>query len=316
MKSPQVPSERPTVDGERTIRRLLIWLILVGCILSVPAWLCADWWIGLPPDATATYVGRATCAECHAGQADKWQGSDHDLAMDVATDESVLGDFNDATLEHFGIVSRMYRSGDKFIVHTEGPDGQMHDYPIKYVFGVRPLQQYLVEFDRPASMPPTQEARLQVLRISWDTEQRRWFYLSPPDVHTKLAPDDPLHWTGSGQNWNHMCASCHSTNVHKNFDVATRSYHTTFSEIDVSCETCHGPGSLHIELARAKSLFWDRHRGYALKPLKSANSRPEIETCRPCRFAPHHDSRLQWRGERDVLRLLRERATATRDLLL
>ena len=186
----------------------------------------------------------------------------------------------------------MYRHGEKFMVQTEGPDGQLHDYAIKYVFGVRPLQQYLVEFDRPADMPRDQEARLQVLRISWDTENKRWFYLSPPDVRTKLAPNDPLHWTGAGQNWNHMCASCHSTNVHKNFDIATRSYHTTFSEIDVSCETCHGPGSLHVDLARSKSLFWDRTRGYALKTAQESQLAPRNRIVCPVPFAPHDDQRM------------------------
>jgi tetratricopeptide (TPR) repeat protein len=282
MTSSPPPAVRPVRTSPRWQRRWLAGLLLAGALLLIPAWLVGDWWIGLPAEAEATYVGRATCAECHRGQTEAWHGSDHDLAMDAATAHTVLGDFNDATLEHFGIVSRMYRAGDRFMVQTEGPDGQLHDYAIKYVFGVRPLQQYLVEFDRTPDMPSTEEARLQVLRISWDTEKRRWFYLSPPDVPTKLAPDDPLHWTGAAQNWNHMCASCHSTNVHKNFDLATRTYHTTFSEIDVSCEACHGPGSLHVDLARAKSLFWDRQRGYALKPLKSVNSRVEIETCAPC----------------------------------
>jgi tetratricopeptide (TPR) repeat protein len=255
---------------------------IAGLTLVVAAWIGADWWHGVPPDARATFVGRASCIECHEAQAVAWRGSDHDLAMDLATPETVVGDFDNAALEHFGMVSRMYRDGDKFMVQTEGPDGQMHDYPIKYTFGIRPLQQYLVELDRPADLPATQEGRLQVLRISWDTEKRRWFYLSPPDVSTRLAPNDPLHWTGAGQNWNHMCAVCHSTDVHKNFDVRSRQYHTTFSEIDVSCEACHGPGSLHVQLAQAWSPFWDRKQGYGLKRLKTVSSHPEIETCAPC----------------------------------
>lgn len=85
-------------------------------------------------------------------------------------------------------------------------------------------------------MPETEIARLQVLRLSWDTEKKKGFYLSAPDVDEKRAPNDPLHWTPSTQNWNHMCAECHSANLKKNYDLATRTYHTTFSEIDVSCE--------------------------------------------------------------------------------
>ena len=65
-----------------------------------------------------------------------------------------------------------------------------------------------------------------------------------------------------------MCADCHSTNLKKNFDTKTKTYHTTFSEIDVSCEACHGPGSLHVEIAKTKGMFWDRNHGYGLAKLK------------------------------------------------
>ncbi|WP_246112461.1 ammonia-forming cytochrome c nitrite reductase subunit c552 [Allorhodopirellula solitaria] len=79
-----------------------------------------------------------------------------------------------------------------------------------------------------------------------------------------------------------MCAECHSTDLKRNYDVATQRYHTTFSEIDVSCEACHGPASLHVEMARSHSLFWDRKRGYALADLKTADTKPQLETCAPC----------------------------------
>ena len=113
--------------------------------------------------------------------------------MDVATDVTVLGDFNDAELTHFGDTSRMFRRDGKFWINTEGPDGKLADFEIKYVFGVDPLQQYMVEFDRPQNMPANEIARLQVLRVSWDTRAKKWFYLSPPDVREKLEPDDDLH---------------------------------------------------------------------------------------------------------------------------
>jgi len=241
----------------------------------------ADWWICVPENTQAEYVGSDACIECHKEYYDEWKGSHHDLAMDLATPDTVLGDFNNAEIEHFGIRSRLFRENDKFMVHTEGPDGQMADFHVKYVFGVTPLQQYMVEFDRPADMPDDEVARLQVLRITWDTERNEWYHLMPHDVDEKLAPDDPLHWTGVGQRWNNMCADCHSTNLQKNFDVKTKTYHTTFSEIDVGCEACHGPGSLHVELADSKSLFWDRKHGFGLSGLKE-DARTQIHTCAPC----------------------------------
>lgn len=242
----------------------------------------ADYWSAKPPDLTATYVGRSACIDCHQEETHAFVGSHHDLAMDFATDETVRGDFDDATLERDGIVSRMYRDGDRFMVHTEGETGAMEDFEVKYVFGYEPLQQYMVEFDRTDDMPEDEVSRVQVLRITWDTEKKEWYYLRPPDVTEKLAPGDPLHWTGIAQRWQTMCADCHSTDLKRNFDPQTQQYHTTFSEIDVSCEACHGPGSLHVELANSKSLFWDRHHRYGLAQLKGDDAEPQLQTCAPC----------------------------------
>jgi tetratricopeptide (TPR) repeat protein len=263
-------------------RGRLIALAVAGLACLASAAVFADWYYGLPEEATANYVGRDSCIQCHQSQHHQFQGSHHDLAMDRATDATVLGDFNDAMLEHHGITSKLFRRDGKFFVNTEGPDGELADFEVKYVFGVDPLQQYMVEFDRPSDMPEHEIARLQVLRISWDTKNKRWFHLDPPDVKEKLQPTDDLHWTGVAQRWNNMCADCHSTNLQKNYDVASGIYHTTFSEIDVSCEACHGPGSLHVQLAKAPSLFWDRTRGYALAQLKSTSNVNEVQSCAPC----------------------------------
>lgn len=253
-------------------RTHLIYAMLFA-LIATTGYLLADYQLGLPADAVANYVGRETCASCHEQQVELFIGSHHDKAMDVATEESVLGNFNDQTIEHYGITSRMFRVGDQFMINTEGPDGQMADFEIKYTFGVEPLQQYMVELDR---------GRVQVLRVSWDTVAEKWFYLSPPDVDDKLDPTDPLHWTGITQNWNVSCAECHSTNLKKNFDIASATWDTTWSEIDVSCEACHGPASIHNELASQVSPFWDKHHGKGLAKLKTERNIDQINACAPC----------------------------------
>lgn len=264
---------------------LIAGALLLGVSLG-GGYVFSDWWVGLPEGSAATYVGRDSCIRCHQAEADMFHGSHHDLAMDIANPDTVLANFDDQKVTHYGITSRLFRDGDRFMVNTEGEDGEMHDFEIKYVFGVEPLQQYMVEFDRDESMPENEVARIQVLRLSWNTEKEEWFYLSPPDVDEKLDPTDPLHWTGPTQCWNTTCADCHSTNLRKNFDEKTGIYHTTFSEIDVSCEACHGPGSLHVEMAEAKesmkTFFWDRKIGYGLAKLKTESNQNQIESCAPC----------------------------------
>jgi len=268
--------------------RPLAYAILAALALAAFSAAAYDWYTPLPPEVmrSATYVGGQTCAQCHQGEYRLWHGSHHDRAMEVATEETVLGDFSDAVFERLGMTTKFFRRDGKFMVNTEGPDGKNHDYEIKWTFGIDPLQQYMVEFP---------DGRVQVLRVSWDTHRKRWFEVTPPDVpNERLLPDDPLHWTGIAQNWNTTCAECHSTNLQKNYDLATDTYKTTFSEIDVSCEECHGPGSVHMELANRWSPLWDRDAGYGLVNLKGGPHTTQIETCAKChsrRHAIHADFR-------------------------
>ena len=270
-------------DGSQSGRRWLTPAVIFSLVMVLAsAAVFADWWSAVPESVMGNYVGRNRCMDCHREEAKKFAGSHHDLAMDLATEETVLGDFAEVEFTHHDVKSRLFRRDDKFMIHTEGSTGEMEDFEIKYVFGVDPIQQYMVEFDQSGKLKSGEVGRVQVLRISWDVHGKKWFYLPPPDVAEKLEPSDDLHWTGVAQRWNNMCADCHSTDLHKNFDVKTASYHTTFSEIDVSCEACHGPGSVHVELAESKSLFWDRKRGYGLAKLKGADTEPQIQSCAQC----------------------------------
>ena len=192
----------------------------------------------------STFVGREACKECHIKQYDLFTGSDHDMAMDVASGETVLGDFEDSRFEHHGISSRFFRRDNKFLVFTEGENGEMQEFRVRYVFGVRPLQQYVIEFP---------DGRFQMLPLCWDTRPKeaggqRWFHIYDQE---HIPYNDILHWTRPAHNWNYMCSECHSTNVRKNYDYQTGVYSTSWSEIDVSCEACHGPGSTHVAWAKA-----------------------------------------------------------------
>lgn len=253
-----------------------------------------------PPLARgATFVGRQACAPCHAEEDRRWKGSHHDLAMQEATAETVLGNFDDASFTHYGVTSTFFKRDGKFLVRTDGPDGRLHEYPVAYTFGVYPLQQYLIAFPG---------GRYQALNVCWDTRPakdggQRWFHLYPGE---EVSYRDPLHWTGPYQNWNFMCAECHSTNVKKGYSAATKSYATTWSELDVSCEACHGPGSAHVawgeavKAGKARKDAPDKGLALTLKdPARSAvwemdmktgiakrsvarTSMIEIETCARC----------------------------------
>ena len=261
-------------DGMRNWRRAAV--VALGIIVvSVPLYVARESQrdVAESPavETVAGFVGREKCIDCHEGAYELWVGSDHDNAMDIANEQTVLGDFNDAELGHDGITSRFYRKDDGYFVFTEGAGGKMAEFEVLYTFGIEPLQQYLVAFPG---------GRLQALSVAWDTEDNRWFDLYPDST---FSPDDWLHWTRNGQNWNGMCAECHSTNLKKSFDAATSSFDTTWSEIDVSCEACHGPASLHLAWAEVDPAARPEIEDYGLVVNTAGlDSRQQVDLCAPC----------------------------------
>jgi len=203
---------------------------------------------------TASYTGSESCGTCHAVEWNAWQGSHHDLALQPAGAESVLGAFDGV---HLG--TGFHRQEGGFEITPE--DGESAT-PVLYTFGVEPLQQYVV---------PAERGALQTYPLAWDQRPaeaggQRWFNLNE-DTYT---PGDPMHWTGRANRWNSQCADCHSTGVRKNYDLIDRSYATTFEVEDVGCEACHGPGSAHIA-------------DPAGSPLPGIAAQGEqIEVCAPC----------------------------------
>jgi tetratricopeptide (TPR) repeat protein len=252
------------------ITGLIATLVIV---LSIPAYLLKEKYFRRPsaPQPVATFVGNKKCMDCHKAEYDKWQNSHHDRAMDVANDATVMGDFNNAAVDFHGVQSRFYRKDKKFFVHTQGPGGKMGEFEITHTFGWYPLQQYLVPF--PAG-------RLQSLPIAWDINEDKWYHLYPD---APIDPGDWLYWTNAGQNWNGMCAECHSTNLKKNYNIQSDAYQTTWSEIDVSCEACHGPGSRHVAWAELPDMARPQTAHYELVvKAKGIGSRAQVALCAPC----------------------------------
>jgi len=195
--------------------------------------------------------------------------------MAAPTEQTVRGDFNNSTFKHQGITTRFFKRGDKFIVRTDGPDGQLADFEVSYTFGVAPLQQYLI------ALPG---GRLQPLQIAWDSEHRRWFHLLP---HEKAPAGDVLHWTGRYQTANTMCIGCHTTGFEKRYDAGTDTFASRWSEPNVSCQSCHGPGQRHVQWAQQRrqdqampDLAGERY-GLPVNLSKMSGAQ-QVEACAPC----------------------------------
>lgn len=224
----------------------------------------------------AKMVDEQQCRGCHSEQMKDWQGSHHQLAMQEANAETMLGDFNNVTFKAQNETTRFSRKDDGFWVNTPGIDGKNADFKVAYTFGIAPLQQYLIEVG---------EGRLQALGVAWDTEKNRWFHLYPGQgVNFK----NPLHWSKPSQNANFMCVECHTTGYKRNFDAAKNTFDSQWNSLGVGCQACHGPASNHLEWTAKKGDLI--HAGFAVD-LKDKDATVEIETCARChsRRAPLGD---------------------------
>ncbi|MDH5176897.1 MAG: multiheme c-type cytochrome [Gammaproteobacteria bacterium] len=290
-------TDRPAA---RALPRLVL-AALAAFVIAGAAWFALQPREASRPAATHTadapagealaYAGSAACAQCHAAESEAWRKSQHAVAMQHATAATVLGDFNDASYAFQGVTTTFSQRDGKWFVRTDGPDGKLTDFEVKYTFGVAPLQQYLVELPG---------GRLQALAVTWDTRPReqggqRWFRQYPNE---DIDHADELHWTRRAQNWNYMCADCHSTQVRKGYDATSDSFNTTFAEISVGCEACHGPGAAHVRWASSKergeyvglTVRFDERKGVtwprdaAGKPVRSTQraTEREIEVCAQC----------------------------------
>jgi predicted CXXCH cytochrome family protein len=211
------------------------------------SWIRALWIYCLTATVHATeppnFVGTQQCAGCHKKEHDSWSASHHSWAWRLPTAANVLGDFDDADFQHKGFRYRFLTQEGAYFIVADGPDGSAIRYPLKYVVGVTPLQQYLVE---------TAGGRLQALDVVWDIEQKRWYHLYPTE---DVSAGNGMHWSGPYKNWNARCAECHATDYRKNYDPRSDSYSSTQAEIGVGCEACHGPGEAHIAWAKAPNEF-------------------------------------------------------------
>jgi tetratricopeptide (TPR) repeat protein len=232
----------------------------------------------------AEEVTKNSCLECHSEQHKNWSNSHHFQAMAPANAKTVLGNFNQTSMDFNGFKSEFFKKDNKFFCKTQDEKGALSTFEISHVFGVEPLQQYLVK--RPKGAAPMGEVmpKTQVLPFAWDVKKEQWYHIY---AHDPPAPGEPIHWTGWAQNWNHMCADCHVTQYEKNYDQDLGDYRSSYSVGYVDCTACHQMDPAHHEPGYkkiAKGNF-----PVSENPLIDFEKQhQEMQNCAPCHAHREH----------------------------
>jgi predicted CXXCH cytochrome family protein len=213
--------------------------------------------------AGADYLGSRACARCHEDSQQQWERSLHVRMTKPVAEALVVGDFSDGT--NFSDHGRSYRFGRKdgrpFITITF-PGREPETFAIDYTLGAKRYQGYLTTLG---------DGRIWVLPVFWHLESRRWV-----DWKETTPLPDSAHDLDLRQIWNANCFNCHGTNIVQGYDTSALRYTSSWTEMGIGCEACHGPGRAHVTLMEA----WEKDP--ASKPTydNSAKNRQLSEVLR------------------------------------
>ena len=207
---------------------------------------------GVTGQTDPAYVGSAACQRCHTDEYDSWKNTLHIQMTKPIAEARVEGDFRPGThVEQNGRSYTMERKDGRYIVTVASEGHAAEKFAVDYTLGARRFQGYL------STLP---DGRIYVLPVFWHNESKRWIdwkEIAPVPDH----PKEDLR-----QIWNISCVNCHATNLARNYDPATKHYKSSWTEMGVGCEACHGPGSAHVAIAAE----WD-------KDPMHAPTRPTVE---------------------------------------
>ncbi len=183
----------------------------------------------------ATYVGNDRCIECHAEEHENYihTGMGQSLADIDLANEPPGGEVDHPKSDRS---YRIYhKEGQMFHQERTSVDGTeqvLVDHPVRYVIGSgHHSRTYLVEM----------EGFLFESPVTWYPPQEKWRMSPGYD-----EPDQPGFKRAVGK----KCLTCH---VGQSEVVGKTVNRMKITEQWISCERCHGPGSLHVKKQLAGS---------------------------------------------------------------
>jgi predicted CXXCH cytochrome family protein len=210
------------------------------------------------PARSSAYVGSTACQSCHEPQYGSWKSTLHVQMTKPIAEAKVLGDFRPgAKLEAYGRAFTMETRDGRYFIAVSKNGRPEEKFEVNYTLGARRFQGYL------STLP---DGRIYVLPVFWHNETKRWIDYK----EITPIPDDPDH--DLRQIWNVTCVNCHATNLVKHYSAATDTYATTWTEMGIGCEACHGPGQAHIADPGHKMIF----------STNAATSRQIFDACGYC----------------------------------
>jgi hypothetical protein len=229
--------------------------------------------VDLPPVASsrftntgkkASYVGPAACAKCHQDEHASYLETPHSRALAdvILVEEPDVGEFTHALSNRkYEVVHRSNQMWHRESLRDKaGPDILLAEYPMRYTIGSgHHSRSYLIEVDGFLMESP----------VTWYTSQQAW----------SVSPGyDVSHPPSFGRMADIGCVICHVGRVES---VDGSRYRTKIHDQSISCESCHGPGSLHVQKHRDGKNYSDILDLTIVNPSHLTRAQSEA-TCGQC----------------------------------
>ncbi|MCL4872024.1 MAG: hypothetical protein KJ063_23940 [Anaerolineae bacterium] len=246
----------------------------------------------------AAYVGSEACGDCHTIVYREWQVSPHANMTRLASDDTVVGDFDDAqyilpewaqqTEADKEPAAKMFtRNGNYYMALRHPNSGQYIPFEIEYVIGYQYRQEYLFR---------EEGGVLRRLPLQWSVEQQAYFsYWNFQEGSMPSFEDFWAQMTSLNSAWNLFCARCHTTSLTIYDKNANHTYAVTdWVDDGIACEACHGPGSHHINyfkhnyINRIAAAINSRLRGQPVAYIATApkmTAGQDLSVCARCHGA-------------------------------
>jgi hypothetical protein len=257
---PDLPKPFDVAIGTEMGRDHIRRLVGAGCGLAVLIVAVRLFWTGPSPTGgqaapanaapnrpvelpTGNYVGSSACQSCHPNQHGSWHESYHRTMTQAASEESVLGDFDNVRLSAKDLDVRLFKEDGRFMVEMNFHNpAATNTYPVVMTTGSHIRQAYW--------MAAPNDSQLMILPFMYLVAERRWIprpsaYIRQLSLHD--SPELTMFKLEKGR-WSIVCIRCHTTHGQSSpvDDAGVPLGVPRVAEFGISCEACHGPGAAHV----------------------------------------------------------------------
>ncbi len=272
-------------------------LVVIPLVAFLGAFLQQEKRIAFPPPqpiqkaqaiTQRDFVGSEACASCHRSQYDAWSNSTHAHAGGSPSTSTVLVAFDGTPIRFKDaqvIPSATAKGEYSFTVKQTGRPNQR--FRVDGVVG----KGHMVGGGTQAFLSRFPDGTLRVLPFELSKNNRTWFTNTNPRSKKGWIPiteeialaecgDWPPVRVFGTENRFSNCQECHGSQIQIEFNTRAKKYETRFTTLAINCESCHGPGRRHVELARSGAI--EKSVDIGIRALSVLSKDESLEVCFQC----------------------------------